>query len=109
MWELFSDGDIPYCQHQNQVVAEQILAGTRLSKPDGCPEDVYKIMQQCWQDDPAARPSFQVGFLALHTLTSYAKELSQQFEKLKKDYGSNTELEAKEVKQYPEFYANIPQ
>lgn len=28
--------------------------------PDGCPEVVYNIMKQCWNLDPAARPSFQM-------------------------------------------------
>lgn len=34
--------------------------GYKMDCPDGCPEVVYNIMKQCWNLDPAARPSFQM-------------------------------------------------
>lgn len=34
--------------------------GYKMDCPDGCPEVVYNIMKQCWNLDPAARPTFQM-------------------------------------------------
>lgn len=34
--------------------------GYKMDCPEGCPEVVYNIMKQCWNLDPAARPSFQM-------------------------------------------------
>ena len=31
----------------------------RLAKPARCPDDVYSVMMQCWQYEPAHRPAFQ--------------------------------------------------
>lgn len=68
MWELFSDGDLPYYQHQdNQTVGEMILNGERLKKPKDCPDDVFKVMECCWEEEPEQRPSFKVSFVIVHS------------------------------------------
>lgn len=30
----------------------------RLDPPEQCPEEVYRLMQRCWEYDPRKRPSF---------------------------------------------------
>lgn len=30
----------------------------RLDPPEQCPEEVYQLMQRCWEYDPHKRPSF---------------------------------------------------
>lgn len=32
--------------------------GVRLDRPEQCPEEVYQLMQRCWEYDPRKRPSF---------------------------------------------------
>lgn len=32
--------------------------GVRLEPPEQCPEEVYRLMQRCWEYDPRRRPSF---------------------------------------------------
>ncbi len=39
-------------------VSVQIESGYRMPSPAGCPGEVYEIMQQCWQYNPADRPNF---------------------------------------------------
>lgn len=33
-------------------------AGVRLEPPELCPEELYRLMQRCWDYDPRRRPSF---------------------------------------------------
>jgi hypothetical protein len=43
-------------------VNELIDKGHRLSRPESCSEDIYKLMLDCWQHRDRLRPNFQ--FLA---------------------------------------------
>ena len=31
-----------------------VLYGTRLERPEGCPQAVYALMQRCWEKSPEA-------------------------------------------------------
>lgn len=35
-----------------------LLLGYRMACPQRCPDDVYKVMQRCWQYNPEERPKF---------------------------------------------------
>ncbi|KAM8854132.1 tyrosine-protein kinase Fer isoform X1 [Synchiropus splendidus] len=58
LWETFSLGVCPYPGMTNQQAREQVEKGYRMSCPQRCPEDVYKVMQHCWQYNPEDRPKF---------------------------------------------------
>uniref|UniRef100_A0A8C4W9N2 Tyrosine-protein kinase n=1 Tax=Gopherus evgoodei TaxID=1825980 RepID=A0A8C4W9N2_9SAUR len=58
LWEAFSLGAIPYSNLSNTQTREAIEQGRRLDPPEQCPEDVYRLMQRCWEYDPRKRPSF---------------------------------------------------
>ncbi|XP_039348974.1 tyrosine-protein kinase Fes/Fps isoform X1 [Mauremys reevesii] len=58
LWEAFSLGAIPYSNLSNTQTREAIEQGVRLDPPEQCPEDVYRLMQRCWEYDPRKRPSF---------------------------------------------------
>nr|AMP18892.1 gag-fps fusion protein [Avian leukosis and sarcoma virus] len=58
LWEAFSLGAVPYANLSNQQTREAIEQGVRLEPPEQCPEDVYRLMQRCWEYDPRRRPSF---------------------------------------------------
>uniref|UniRef100_A0A8C4Y1I0 Tyrosine-protein kinase n=1 Tax=Gopherus evgoodei TaxID=1825980 RepID=A0A8C4Y1I0_9SAUR len=58
LWEAFSLGAIPYSNLSNTQTREAIEQGKRLDPPEQCPEDVYRLMQRCWEYDPRKRPSF---------------------------------------------------
>lgn len=59
MWEVMS-----YCQEKPYegvepcFVRDHLASGRRLRKPDSCDDDMYRLMNQCWQMDPANRPTF---------------------------------------------------
>ncbi|XP_077684068.1 tyrosine-protein kinase Fes/Fps [Eretmochelys imbricata] len=58
LWEAFSLGATPYSHLSNTQTREAIEQGVRLDPPKQCPEDVYRLMQRCWEYDPRKRPSF---------------------------------------------------
>ncbi|KAJ1218046.1 hypothetical protein NDU88_005632 [Pleurodeles waltl] len=37
---------------------ELLKSNTRLPKPDECPEEIYAIMMECWNNDVSLRPTF---------------------------------------------------
>ncbi len=43
----------------NQEVLEQVQRGYRMNKPMHCPESLFRIMHQCWKQDPHDRPTFE--------------------------------------------------
>jgi serine/threonine protein kinase len=49
LYELFTFGEIPYKGMSNSQVMEKVPEGFRLSRPENCPENVYYLMQSCWE------------------------------------------------------------
>jgi len=41
------------------ALANYVSSGNRPQIDEGCPQAYYQLMTQCWQADPAQRPSFQ--------------------------------------------------
>nr|DBA23373.1 TPA: hypothetical protein GDO54_014290 [Pyxicephalus adspersus] len=58
LWETFSLGVCPYPGMTNQQAREQVEKGYRMSAPQKCPEEVFRIMQRCWEYKPENRPKF---------------------------------------------------
>ena len=48
------------CTHSQPLedVVSYINDGNQNERPDGCPEEIYKIMQQTWNLDAKLRPTF---------------------------------------------------
>lgn len=69
----------------NQV-NELIEKGQRLAKPDQCPDDIYKIMSDCWQHRDRMRPNFQ--FLSRFFINSLSSD-----EKVEEHFVENDENE----------------
>ncbi|XP_045693842.1 tyrosine-protein kinase Fer [Phyllostomus hastatus] len=58
LWETFSLGVCPYPGMTNQQAREQVERGYRMSAPQHCPEDIFKLMMKCWDYKPENRPKF---------------------------------------------------
>jgi hypothetical protein len=59
MWEIWSQGRLPYPGMTNQVVIAQVLDGHRMTPPDAdCPVAVYETMLSCWHADYNQRLTF---------------------------------------------------
>ncbi|CAH0757291.1 unnamed protein product [Diatraea saccharalis] len=62
LWEVFSLGVMPYTGCANREVMEMVSGGGRLEKPYGCPQDIYRLMCECWNPTPSDRPAFAAMF-----------------------------------------------
>ncbi|XP_067243678.1 tyrosine-protein kinase ITK/TSK [Chanodichthys erythropterus] len=71
MWEVYSEGRVPYDNRSNAEVVEALNAGIRLLKPRLCPKSVYELMQWSWKEKPDDRPAFA---LLLHELACLDQE-----------------------------------
>lgn len=56
---MFSLGQAPYGDMRGVDAIKLIEKGYRLSQPKLCPDNVYKIMENCWNYNPKDRPTFR--------------------------------------------------
>ncbi|KAH1017454.1 hypothetical protein HUJ05_008094 [Dendroctonus ponderosae] len=59
LWEIGTLGAFPYKSLSNDQVIAHILQGRRLERPETCTDQVYDLMQKCWQKNPEDRPRFE--------------------------------------------------
>lgn len=59
LWEISSLGKVPYPDTELADVITRIRSGYRLPCPSGCPNDIYRVMLQCWEYDAPQRPTFK--------------------------------------------------
>ncbi|XP_078266688.1 tyrosine-protein kinase TXK [Rhinoraja longicauda] len=58
MWEVFTEGRMPFENKSNAEVVEEISGGERLYRPSHASPVVFQIMYSCWHEKPDGRPSF---------------------------------------------------
>merc|ERR1719319_2175863 len=67
LWEIVTWGDSPYKTVASlDALMELLKAGCRMSKPPGCPSDVYSVMSRCWSYQPELRPTWSSLVSELH-------------------------------------------
>ncbi|XP_041841125.1 tyrosine-protein kinase Tec [Melanotaenia boesemani] len=58
MWEVFTEGRMPFEKNPNHQVVMLVSQGQRLYRPKLATPALYDIMQLCWHERPEERPSF---------------------------------------------------
>ncbi|KAJ8255109.1 hypothetical protein GJAV_G00201010 [Gymnothorax javanicus] len=59
MWEIFSLGASPYPGlHIDEEFCCRLKEGTRMRAPEYSSSEIYQTMLDCWQGEPAERPTF---------------------------------------------------
>ncbi|XP_065829687.1 fibroblast growth factor receptor-like [Oscarella lobularis] len=58
LWEVMAIGKTPYPGVPISDFIKLLEEGMRLSQPMHSPERMFKIMGDCWKEDPEERPSF---------------------------------------------------
>ncbi|KAI1715456.1 protein tyrosine kinase domain-containing protein [Ditylenchus destructor] len=57
--EIYSFGEVPYALIQPEDMLYHLQHGQRLAQQQDCPDEIYDLMQQCWQIEPELRPTFE--------------------------------------------------
>ncbi|XP_034755929.1 tyrosine-protein kinase Blk [Etheostoma cragini] len=57
--EIITYGRIPYPGMTNPEVIRSLDKSYRMPCPDGCPLELYDIMNMCWKQKPEDRPTFE--------------------------------------------------
>uniref|UniRef100_A0A914HKH4 Protein kinase domain-containing protein n=1 Tax=Globodera rostochiensis TaxID=31243 RepID=A0A914HKH4_GLORO len=58
MFEIITLGGTPYPGMQPDDMLLFLESGKRMSQPDNCPDDFYRVMCSCWTGDPRLRLEF---------------------------------------------------
>ena len=60
LYELITYGCLPCLGMNNAQLIKALQTGYRMPCPMGCPEQLFKIMKECWKDVAEARPRFEL-------------------------------------------------
>eukprot|EP00026_Physarum_polycephalum_P000501 Phypoly_transcript_00502.p1 GENE.Phypoly_transcript_00502~~Phypoly_transcript_00502.p1 ORF type:complete len:1390 (-),score=279.22 Phypoly_transcript_00502:293-4462(-) len=82
VWEIVAQGKLPFqefASEQVMLVKERIARqGLRPQIPTTCPEDLARLIADCWQGDPKLRPAFnQIIFALEHMLLARHVNLTE--------------------------------
>ncbi|KAH8307764.1 hypothetical protein KR044_012910 [Drosophila immigrans] len=58
LWEIYSFGRVPYPRIPLADVVKHVEVGYKMEAPEGCPSEIYEMMRQAWELNPAKRPTF---------------------------------------------------
>ncbi|XP_078575761.1 tyrosine kinase receptor Cad96Ca-like [Branchiostoma floridae x Branchiostoma japonicum] len=59
LWEIVTLGATPYPGMSKREVMDGVQQGYRMVKPRHCDDELYTLMLNCWNADPAQRPEFR--------------------------------------------------
>lgn len=58
LWEIVTFGQYPYPEVSNADLLTFLKKGQRMVKPPHCGTELYRIMLDCWKENPKNRPTF---------------------------------------------------
>ncbi|XP_058527543.1 proto-oncogene tyrosine-protein kinase receptor Ret [Ochotona princeps] len=58
LWEIVTLGGNPYPGIPPERLFNLLRTGHRMERPDNCSEEMYRLMLQCWKQEPDKRPVF---------------------------------------------------
>ncbi|XP_077109061.1 protein-tyrosine kinase 6 [Ranitomeya variabilis] len=71
LYEIMSRGIIPYIGITNSDLLRYLKQGNRLAAPQNCSDKIYKVMLDCWHENPHKRPMFSDLKTSIDNLARY--------------------------------------
>ena len=59
LYEIITYGRPPYSGMSRKEVLDSVSSGYRMPCPPGCPDKLYDVMMECWNETPQKRPTFE--------------------------------------------------
>ena len=82
LWELVTRCSEPPFYGEDKILLSLLKFGRRLPQPDYCPDSIYRIMLDCWNNNPDKRPSFSELVVLIKSAIRKSQEI---YLKLKKE------------------------
>lgn len=70
---------------------EVVVSGTRLSQPNNCPNQLFSLVQEMWNEEPSSRPTIE--------------QISDRLQELLKELGYHKQVES-EASSKKYFFGN---
>ena len=71
VWEVFTQGEMPFNDLDNEAFMKAILEGdANLKLPEDAPKEIKELCQRCWEFSPKNRSSFSEVVLAMADVTA---------------------------------------
>lgn len=74
LWEIETEGQVPYAALGGQEIVELLKTGGRLPKPERCSDEIYDVMIKCWHPNPKQRLTFEELVHVIDSLISAAAD-----------------------------------
>jgi len=58
LWEMATLAEQPYQGFTNDEVMKYVKDGNKMRRPEDCPDILYNLMSECWNNNPNDRPTF---------------------------------------------------
>jgi len=58
LWEMATLAEQPYQGFTNDEVMKYVKDGHKMRRPEDCPDILYNLMSECWNNAPDDRPTF---------------------------------------------------
>ncbi|EUB59343.1 Focal adhesion kinase [Echinococcus granulosus] len=91
MWEILSFGLKPFHNTSNAEAVAAIGRGERLARPEMCLVSHYRLMLECWMDDPLLRPTFNTLQPKLSEQSATGKPTNDAFPTLSRSVTSEAD------------------
>ncbi|CAF0867395.1 unnamed protein product [Didymodactylos carnosus] len=91
LYEIATYGSSPYPGVELSDVYHLLETGCRMPCPEGCPVDVYNLMQKCWRWNPDERPTFKEIHAELDCMTSVGFHNQENGTSRAVDYGPSAQ------------------
>ncbi|ESO96833.1 hypothetical protein LOTGIDRAFT_56170, partial [Lottia gigantea] len=58
LWELLTRGCLPFIDTADSGIYDLLVEGFRLGKPEIISDEIYELINKCWEEESEFRPSF---------------------------------------------------
>ncbi|XP_034476435.1 tyrosine-protein kinase receptor torso [Drosophila innubila] len=78
LYEIITLGGMPYPSISPRDLLQLLRQGQRMKRPEGCTDELFKVMESCWCSIPANRPTFADLIKRLDAMLMATKDIPQR-------------------------------